>query len=129
MDTSILKFDDNGLIPAVIVDHETLEVLMLGYMNEEAVRRTVDSGLATFWSRSRQKLWVKGETSGQTLNVKWMRTDCDADALLVGAEPVGPVCHEGYRSCFFRELRDGEWQVAADRIMTPDELYGKPGVG
>lgn len=124
MDTSLLKFDDNGLIAAIIVDHRTHEALMLGYMNEEAVRRTVETGLATFWSRSRRKLWVKGETSGQTLNVKWLRLDCDADALLVGVEPIGPVCHEGYRSCFFRELRDGQWQVVAERLMTPEELYG-----
>ena len=100
---------------------------MLGYMNEEAVRRTVDSGLATFWSRSRQSFWVKGETSGQTLNVKWVRVDCDADTLLVGVDPVGPACHEGYQSCFYRELREGEWTVIAERMMTPDELYGKKG--
>lgn len=125
MDLSELRFDQSGLIPAIVVHHETNEVLMLGYMNEEAVRRTVQSRLATFWSRSRQKFWVKGETSGQTLNVKWLRTDCDADALLVGVDPVGPACHEGYASCFFRELRDGTWQVCAERMMDPKELYGK----
>jgi phosphoribosyl-AMP cyclohydrolase len=125
MDTSILKFDANGLIPAIVVHHQTNEVLMLGYMNEEAVRRTVASGLATFWSRSRQKYWVKGETSGQTLNVKWLRTDCDADALLVGVDPVGPVCHNGYASCFYRELRGDAWEIIAEPLMTPEELYGK----
>ena len=125
MFTEVLKFDDKELIPAIIIHHETNEVLMLGYMNEEAVRRTVETGLATFWSRSRQKFWVKGETSGQTLNVKWIRTDCDADALLVACEPVGPVCHEGYLSCFFRELREGEWETCAECIIPPEELYGK----
>ena len=125
MDTSSLKFDSSGLIPAVVVHHETNEVLMLGYMNEEAVRRTADSGLATFWSRSRQKFWVKGETSGQTLNVKFVRTDCDADALVVGVEPVGPCCHDGYLSCFYRELREGQWEVVGEPVMTREQLYGK----
>ncbi len=114
MFTEILKFDDKELIPAIIIHHETNEVLMLGYMNEEAVRRTVETGLATFWSRS-----------GQTLNVKWIRTDCDADALLVACEPAGPVCHEGYLSCFFRELRESEWETCAECIIPPEELYGK----
>ena len=125
MDTAILKFDDKDLIAAIVVHHETNEVLMLGYMNEEAVRRTAATGLATFWSRSRQKFWVKGETSGQTMTVKWIRTDCDADALLVGVDPVGPACHDGYASCFYRELRGGEWQVCAERMVDPEELYGK----
>jgi len=122
-----LKFDDSGLIPAIIIDHETKDVLMLGYMNQEAVNRTVQTGLATFWSRSRQKFWVKGETSGQTLNVKWVRTDCDSDGLLVACEPKGPVCHEGYMSCFFKQLEDGNWEVIAERVMSPEELYGKKG--
>lgn len=125
MDTTTLKFDAGHLIPAIAVHYETNEVLMLGYMNEEAVRRTVETGLATFWSRSRQKLWVKGETSGQTLAVRWLRTDCDADALLVGVDPVGAVCHEGYGSCFYRELHEGAWRVCAERLVDPDELYGK----
>ena len=124
MDTSTLKFDPNGLIAAIVVHHETNEVLMLGYMNEEAVRRTVETGLATFWSRSRQKFWVKGETSGQTMGLRWLRTDCDADALLVGVDPVGPACHDGYASCFYRELRAGEWQVCAECMVPPEELYG-----
>jgi phosphoribosyl-AMP cyclohydrolase len=124
MDTTTLKFDANDLIPAIIVHHETNEVLMLGYMNEAAVQRTVESGLATFWSRSRLKFWVKGETSGQTMTVKWIRTDCDSDALLVGVDPVGPACHDGYASCFYRELRDNDWQVIAEPLIDPDTLYG-----
>ncbi|MCE5217633.1 phosphoribosyl-AMP cyclohydrolase [bacterium] len=125
MDISILKFDSNGLIPAIVVHHETNAVLMLGYMNDVAVKQTEETGLATFWSRSRQKLWVKGETSGQVMHVKWIRTDCDADGLLVGVDPVGPVCHDGYASCFYREWRGGQWEVCAERLMTPEELYGK----
>jgi phosphoribosyl-AMP cyclohydrolase len=125
MDISILKFDSSGLIPAIVVHHETNAVLMLGYMNDVAVKQTEETGLATFWSRSRQKLWVKGETSGQVMHVKWIRTDCDADGLLVGVDPVGPVCHDGYASCFYREWRGGQWEVCAERVMTPEELYGK----
>lgn len=125
MDISILKFDSSGLIPAIVVHHETNAVLMLGYMNDVAVKQTEETGLATFWSRSRQKLWVKGETSGQVMHVKWIRTDCDADGLLVGVDPVGPVCHDGYASCFYREWRGGQWEVCAERLMTPEELYGK----
>ena len=125
MDTSILKFDDNGLIPAVVVHYETGEVLMLAYMNEAAAQKTAETGLATFWSRSRQKFWIKGETSGQTLNVKWIRTDCDSDALVVAVDPVGPACHDGYASCFYRELHDGKWEICSEPLMTPEELYGK----
>ncbi|HUS80119.1 MAG TPA: phosphoribosyl-AMP cyclohydrolase [Armatimonadota bacterium] len=118
-----LRFDDQGLIPAVICDHETSEVLMVGYMNEQAVLATVESGRATFYSRSRGKMWVKGESSGHVQDVRWIRTDCDADTLLVGVEQTGGACHEGYRSCFFRELRDGQWQVVADRCFNPETVY------
>ena len=90
-----------GLVPAVIQDYATGRVLMLGFMNEEAFRRTVETGFATFYSRSRSKLWLKGETSGHRLVVKEISTDCDSDALLVKAEPAGPTCHTGERSCFF----------------------------
>lgn len=124
MATSLLKFDSDGLIAAVVVHYETNEVLMLGYMNQEALRRTRDTGLVTFWSRSRQRLWVKGETSGQTLSLKWIRTDCDADALLIAADPLGPVCHVGYQSCFYRELRDDQWEIIAEPMVTPEQLYG-----
>ena len=125
MFTEELKYDDKGLIAAIIVHHETNEVLMLGYMNKEAVKRTVETGLATFWSRSRQKFWVKGETSGQTLTVKWIRADCDFDGLLVSCEPVGPACHLGYKSCFFRELHDGKWEAVGEPMIDPEELYSK----
>ena len=99
-----LAYKDNGLLPAVIQHHETGEVLMVGYMNEEAVRRTRDSGTVWFWSRSRQELWHKGDTSGNVLYVKSVSTDCDGDALVVQADPVGPTCHTGAVSCFHNPL-------------------------
>src|SRR5437660_10683508 len=113
-----------GLITAVIQDHETGRVLMVGFMNEEAFRKTVESGYATFYSRSRNKLWLKGETSGHRLVVKEISTDCDKDALLVRVEALGPgVCHEGYQSCFFRTLKDGEWVENQARSYDPAEVY------
>jgi len=118
-----LEFDDRGLIPAVVCDHETNEVLMVAYMNEEAVRQTVETGRATFYSRSRQKMWVKGETSGHTQDVKWIRLDCDGDTLMLGVEQTGGACHLGYRSCFFRELRDGQWHMIAEKVFDPDAVY------
>ncbi len=101
-----LKYDDHGLIPAIVQDDADGAVLMLAYMNEEAVRRTLQKGLVTFWSRSREEYWTKGETSGNVLRLKSIRKDCDVDALLVRAEPAGPSCHTGERSCFYRELHD-----------------------
>jgi phosphoribosyl-AMP cyclohydrolase len=99
-----LKYDTNGLIPAVIQDVENGEVLMVAYMNEESLRRTIETGLCTYWSRSRQQFWVKGETSGHLQKVRRISVDCDQDALLIQVEQVGVACHEGYRSCFFRDL-------------------------
>jgi phosphoribosyl-AMP cyclohydrolase len=118
---------ENGLIPAIVQDHESGEVLMLGFMNREAFARTTESGFVTFYSRSRRKLWTKGESSGQKLLLREMRVDCDLDAVLVKAElEGGAVCHEGYRSCFFRRIGpDGEASVVAERVFTPEELYGK----
>lgn len=104
-----LKFDEKGLIPAVIQDWRSSEVLMVAYMNAESVRRTVDTGLTWFWSRSRQKFWQKGETSGHVQRVKDILYDCDQDTLLVKVEQTGPACHTGERSCFFRSfLEKGE---------------------
>lgn len=99
-----MKFDEKGLIVAIIQDAETGEVLMVGYMNEESLRRTLDSGQVWFYSRSRKELWHKGATSGNYLNVRDIFKDCDEDALLVKVEATGPVCHTGNRSCFFRVL-------------------------
>lgn len=99
-----LKYDGNGLIPAIVQHDETGEVLMLGYMDAEALRRTLDKRLVTFWSRSRSEYWTKGETSGNVLNLRSIRKDCDVDALLVRADPAGPTCHTGNNSCFYRSL-------------------------
>jgi phosphoribosyl-AMP cyclohydrolase len=118
---------ENGLIPAIVQDHLNGEVLMLGFMNPEALALTQKTGFVTFYSRSRKKLWTKGETSGQKLILRELRLDCDRDALLVRVELAGgAVCHEGYRSCFFRSMaRDGEVKVVEERVFTPEELYGK----
>ncbi len=114
-----------GLVTAVIQDHSSGRVLMVGFMNEEAFRKTVESGFATFWSRSRQKLWLKGESSGHRLVVKEITVDCDHDAVLVKVEAQGPgVCHEGYESCFFRRLDSGEWKVVDPRTYDPQAVYG-----
>lgn len=99
-----LSFDDRGLLPAIAQDAETGEVLMLAWMNAEALRRTRESGEAWFWSRSRAELWHKGATSGNILRVAEIRVDCDADAVLLKVHPAGPACHTGARSCFYREL-------------------------
>jgi phosphoribosyl-AMP cyclohydrolase len=115
----------DGLITAVIQDYSTGRVLMVGYMNEEAFRKTVETGFATFYSRSRQKLWLKGETSGHRLVVKEIATDCDQDAVLVRVEALGPgVCHEGYQSCFFRKLENGDWKISEERAYDPNAVYG-----
>jgi len=115
----------DGLITAVIQDAASGRVLMVGYMNEEAFRHTVETGFATFYSRSRQKLWLKGESSGHRLLVREISTDCDLDAVLVKVEAIGPgVCHEGYESCFFRRLEDGEWKVVDQRAYDPKAVYG-----
>jgi phosphoribosyl-AMP cyclohydrolase len=121
-----LDFEKSGgLITAVIQDHSSGRVLMVGFMNEEAFRKTVESGFATFWSRSRQKLWLKGESSGHRLLVKEIAVDCDRDAVLVKVEAQGPgVCHEGYESCFFRRLDSGVWKVVDQRTYDPKAVYG-----
>src|ERR1700691_1467326 len=117
------KFD--GLIPAVVQDHTSGRVLMVGYMNAEAFRRTVETGFATFYSRSRRKLWLKGETSGHRLIVKQISTDCDQDALLLRVDPQGPgVCHNGYVSCFYRRLENSQWVESERRAYAPPAVYG-----
>ena len=115
----------DGLVTAVIQDHASGRVLMVGHMNEEAFRLTVKTGFAIFYSRSRRKLWLKGESSGHRLAVKAIFTDCDRDAILVQVESLGPgVCHEGYQSCFFRRLEDGQWCVSEERTYDPAAVYG-----
>ena len=124
--SEVLDFDkQNGLITAVVQDVKTHRVLMVGYMNREALAKTIATGHVTFFSRSRQKLWIKGESSGHYLLLKSISTDCDGDALLVEAEPLGPgVCHEGYESCFFRRLDEAEWIVSEPRAYDPGVVYG-----
>lgn len=102
--TDGLKFDERGLIPAIVQDAATGEVCMMGYMNEEALRRTLTGGEVWFYSRRRQELWHKGETSGNRLMVRSVWLDCDGDTILVRAHPTGPVCHTGNKTCFFQEL-------------------------
>ena len=117
------KFD--GLLPAVVQDATTNRVLMVGFMNDEAFQKTLATGNVTFYSRSRNKLWTKGETSGHTLVVKEISTDCDVDTVLVKVEALGPgVCHEGYESCFFRTLKEGEWVVTDKQAYDPKAVYG-----
>lgn len=119
-----LKFQDN-LIPAIVQDWKTGDVLMLGYMNDHAYQTTLKTGFVTFYSRSRQKLWTKGETSGHKLKVREVRVDCDQDALLVRAELAGPgCCHMGYRSCFFRKVTPEGEEVMARQEFNPDQVYG-----
>ena len=115
-----------GLVPAIIQDERSGEVLMLGFMNEDSFDETRRSGEVAFFSRSRNKLWKKGESSGHVLRVREIRVDCDADALLLRVEAMGPgVCHEGYRSCFFRAVQtDGCEKVIAERTFSPQEVYG-----
>ena len=100
----MIKFDERGLVPAIIQDADKGEVLMLGYMNKESLRRTIESGDVWFYSRSRQELWHKGETSGNFLRARSVQVDCDGDTILVRAKPDGPVCHTGSRTCFFTDV-------------------------
>ena len=120
-----LKTDQSGLIPAIIQDDENKEVLMVGYMNHEAVRKTLESGRVCFWSRSRQEYWIKGETSGHTQTVRSVAYDCDGDALLIKVEQKGGACHTGFRSCFFREVSpDGNsTNIVGEKVFDPNAVY------
>ncbi len=129
MAINTIKFDEKGLIPAIVQDVNTGEVLMFAWMNRESFKRTLENRIMTYWSRSRQKLWVKGETSGNIQEVREVYIDCDADCLLFKVEPkgVGAACHEGYRSCFFRSVNipDGEFAVVGEKLFEPEEVYNK----
>ncbi|HMA94158.1 MAG TPA: phosphoribosyl-AMP cyclohydrolase [Polyangiaceae bacterium] len=114
-----------GLITAVTVDADNGEVLMVAYMNEEAFRLTLETGRVHYFSRSRNKLWKKGESSGNMQALVEMRVDCDLDAVVVRARQSGPACHEGFRSCFYRTVQaDGSLSENAERLMTPEQMYG-----
>ena len=119
-----IKWDGDGLVPAIAQDHETGEVLMVAWMNREALRLTAEQQCAVYWSRSRRKLWFKGEESGHRQRLREIRVDCDADVVLLQVEQVGGIaCHTGRRRCFFRVLRDGAWQIDEQIIKNPDEIY------
>jgi len=111
---------EGGLVPAVAQDWETGEVLMLAYMNEEALRRTIETGRAHYWSRSRNKLWLKGESSGHLQLVKEIRIDCDEDSILLKVEQRGGACHMGYRSCFYRDIKG---VIVEEKVFEPDLVY------
>src|SRR6185312_11554913 len=118
-----IAFDANGLVPAIAQQHDTGEVLMMAWMNREAVSETLATGRVCYFSRSRNKLWRKGETSGQVQSLKELRLDCDGDALLLLVDQTGVACHTGRRSCFYRAWRDGGWDVIAEPEVSPELLY------
>jgi phosphoribosyl-AMP cyclohydrolase len=122
-----LKFNSDGLIPAIVQDAFNGRVLMMAWMNESALEKTVQTGKTHFWSRSRQKFWMKGESSGHTQKVKDIAYDCDGDTLLVQVEQDGAACHEGYRSCFFTSIdQDGaNSKITESMLKSPEEIYGK----
>lgn len=121
-----INFGPDGLVAAVAQQHDTGEVLMLAWMNREAVRLTLAEGRVCYWSRSRQALWRKGETSGQVQKLRELRLDCDGDAVLLLVEQQGVACHTGRRNCFFRAWRDGGWESIAKPEIDPEQLYPQP---
>lgn len=119
-----LTYNADGLIPAIVIDTKTKQVLMMAWMNEDAVLATIRTGKTNFWSRSRKKYWIKGESSGHTQEVLSIRTDCDKDTLLIEVTQHGGACHEGYYSCFYRKLEDnGQWTVTDEKVFDPDAVY------
>ena len=116
----------DGLIPVIVQDVSTNEVLMLGYMNREAWEKTLREKRSTFWSRTNKRLWLKGETSGHYQEIKEIYLDCDGDTLLLKVNQVGgAACHTGFRSCFHRRYEKGEWKIIGEKIFDPKEVYGK----
>ena len=121
-----IKWNEQGLVPAIAQDWQTGEVLMLAWMNRESLELTLSEGRAIYWSRSRKVLWRKGEESGNVQQLKEMRIDCDADTVLMKVEQLGGVaCHTGRRSCFYRKFSDGSWQVTDKVLQSPEQMYGK----
>jgi len=121
-----IRFNPDGLVPAIAQQHDTGEVLMMAWMNREAVRITLEEGRACYWSRARRALWRKGETSGQIQEVRELRLDCDGDTVLLLVEQAGVACHTGRRNCFFRTWRDGGWVEIAAPLIAPEQLYPEP---
>ena len=123
-----LKFDETtGLIPAIIQEQKTGRVLMMAWMNRSSLEKTISTGKTHFWSRSRKKFWMKGESSGHTQAVKDIAFDCDGDTILIQVEQIGAACHEGYKSCFFRSVDggNGDSKVTEPQLVPPDQIYGK----
>ena len=122
-----LKYDANGLVTVVTQDAVTNEVLMVAFMNKEAVMKTIETGKACYYSRSRQKLWLKGETSGHFQEVKEIRIDCDADAVLLKVIQTDAACHDGYRSCFYRKYdkTNDVFTICGEKVFNPDDVYKK----
>jgi phosphoribosyl-AMP cyclohydrolase len=119
-----IKWDADGLVPAIAQDAETGKVLMMAWMNRESLKLTVEQGRAVYWSRSRQKLWPKGEESGHVQKLKGMRLDCDADVILLAVEQVGGIaCHTGRERCFYRQYRDGKWVETDEVLKDPKSIY------
>ncbi|HZU90268.1 MAG TPA: phosphoribosyl-AMP cyclohydrolase [Stellaceae bacterium] len=121
-----IQFGRDGLVPAVAQQYDTGEILMLAWMNRDAVRASLAEGRACYWSRSRGRLWRKGETSGQVQILRELRLDCDGDALLLLVDQRGVACHTGRRSCFFRAWRGGGWRIISEPQISPEELYSAP---
>ena len=118
-----IQFSNDGLVPAIVQQFDTNEVLMLAWMNEDAVRETLGNGQVCYWSRSRGQLWRKGESSGQVQKLKELRWDCDADTILLIVDQNGVACHTGRQNCFYNAVRDGDIQIIADVKIDPNELY------
>jgi phosphoribosyl-AMP cyclohydrolase len=120
-----IKFDTDGLVPAIAQQHDSGEVLMMAWMNTDSILETLETGRVCYWSRSRQSLWRKGESSGQVQVLKEMQIDCDGDTLLLKVDQSGVACHTGRRSCFYRAMRDGALVTIAEQLVDPADLYQK----
>jgi phosphoribosyl-AMP cyclohydrolase len=122
-----LKFDSNGLIPAIVQEQKTGRIVMMAWMNRASLEKTIETGKTHFWSRSRQKFWMKGEESGHTQTVKDIAFDCDGDTLLIQVDQIGAACHEGYQSCFFRSIEGtgGAFKITEPQLETPEQIYGR----
>ena len=119
-----IRWNDDGLVPVIAQERGSKDVLMFAFMNREALARTVETGEAVYWSRSRGRLWHKGEESGHFQKLRSVRTDCDNDVLLLSVEQVGGIaCHTGRESCFYQELQDGHWQAVTPVLKNPEEIY------
>lgn len=122
---AVLAFTDDGLIPAIAQQHDTGEVLMMAWMNRESIAESLATGRVCYWSRSRRRLWRKGESSGQVQHLIGLRPDCDGDTLLLRVDQKGVACHTGRRTCFYREWRNGELVTLIEPEISPEDLYGK----